>query len=100
MRTGPLWVIGDDMRHLSDSQPIPSRALPLDAAETKNDGAFMSNKKAVLYRTALKRQEEGNLREGDARRRSALRNARYGQVGISGRGKQTSVSMASFIEPV
>jgi len=46
----------------------------------------MKNKKATLFRIALKRQEEGNLREGDARRRSARRNARYGKVEISGRG--------------
>jgi hypothetical protein len=73
--------------------------MPLDALSLRYVEINQKTKKAIPEGTAFKRgREEGKLREGDARRRSDKRNVRIGQVDISGKGLQSSVSMASFVD--
>jgi len=71
----------------------------LDAKRLDDRKLSHKTKKAIplggsLFKEARRRDK---LREGDARRRSDKRNARIGEVDISGRGLQTSVSWTSLV---
>jgi hypothetical protein len=72
----PFGRIEDNIPRFQSSQTA-SEALPFDAVDTDYDIFFELLKKRPLIGVALKRQEGGNLREGDARRIPPKRNVHW-----------------------